>query len=516
MSRTPRRTRAATLRSEWLRACEVAELLSDRSAGLGKYKDDPVGFCRDVLGFEPWQGQRDVLEALAADDSVTCPAGRAVGKSRLDGAAALWFICTRPGARVILTAPTFKQVQQILWEEIRILLRGAKVPLGIDCAKMASTGARAASGAQILGITAEKPEAFQGIRGAEMLVIADEASGIEDEIFHVIDGNTAGGAKLLLTGNPTRARGYFRESLRSPRFKCIRLASTESPNVVSGQNEIRGLATREWVAERQREWGEDSPLYKIHVLGEVVEAEEGRLFTAEMIAAAEARWSETPATGRLVIGIDPAGASGDGDESAFVARRGRKVLKVHARRGLTEDAHLVEALGLIATLRGDSTELPLVSIDRDGYVGARVYATLSAYQMQHEGTFQLAGVRGGERARRKPLVYDRVRDEVWFGLVDAVRDGLTFPEDVKLSRELAEIIAEPHISGRSKVTSKDDLRAALGRSPDRADALALACFEVAEWTHASAPAPPPVQHDPYRGPEARGIDPYSALDAWRS
>lgn len=123
-------------------------------------------------------------------------------------------------------------------------------------------------------------------------------------------------------------------------------------------------------------------------------------------------------------------------------------------------------------------------------------------------------MRGGEKARRKPLVYDRVRDEVWYGLVDAFREGLAIPEDVKLARELAEVKAEPHISGRSKVTAKDDLRGALGRSPDRADALCLACLEVGHYRVIETDTRP-VQHDPHIDPRARGMDPYAALDAWR-
>lgn len=479
MAPSPRKTRTASLRAEWLRACEVSESLDDTTSGLLKYVDDPIGYCRDRLGFEPWARQREVLAQLAACDSVSAPAGRAVGKSALDGAAALWFAETRPGARVILTAPTFKQVQNILWEEITNLRRRAKIPIPIDLAKLASTGGRHANGSQILGLTAEQPENFQGIRGGQMLVIADEASGITDEIFHVIDGNTAGGAKLLLTGNPTKATGYFRESQRSPRFRTVRIPSTESPNVGAGRIIVRGLATREWIEERKREWGEDSPLYKIHVLGEVVEALEGRLFSAEMIAGSEARWDSTQPSGRLVIGVDPAGASGEGDESAFTARRGNKVLKIYARQGLTEDGHLVEILGMIGMHRGDSSERPLVVIDRDGYVGARVWGVVSSYQSQHEDAFQLLGIRSGERARRKPLVYDRVRDEMWFGLVDAIREGLAIPEDLKLERDLAAIKSEPHISGRSKVTSKDDLRKTLeGRSPDRADSLCLSVWNL--------------------------------------
>jgi hypothetical protein len=135
--------------------------------------------------------------------------------------------------------------------------------------------------------------------------------------------------------------------------------------------------------------------------------------------------------------------------------------------------------------------------------------------MQHEDAFQLIGVRGGEKARRKPLVYDRVRDEVWFGLVDAFREGLAIPDDPKLSRELAEPKAEPHLSGRSKVTGKDELRRELGRSPDRADALALCCVEVAEWRATTEAPQPPRWHDPHIDSRERGISVYDAVDAIR-
>lgn len=492
---------------------------------FARFHDDPVGFCRDVLGFEPWEGTREdgelvgqqrIMREVAENDFVTVPAGRAVGKSRLDAALALWFCLTRgPNARVILTAPTYRQVQLILWEEIRLLVQGAKIAIPGELAKMASTGFRASDGSQIVGITAERPEAFQGIRAARLMIIADEASGIEDAIFHVIDGNMAGGGKYLLTGNPTRALGYFRESMRSPRFRCHRLAATDSPNVVAGRVVIPGIATRDWVEERSREWGKDSPLYRIHVLGEVVEAEEGRLFTEEMIAAAtaEATFKGTPATGRVVVGVDPAGDSGDGDESAFVVRRGNKVTRIHTRRGLTEDGHLLEVLGLIAMAKaGEREEKPLVVVDRDGYIGARVYATFSAYRMQHEDAFDLLGLRTGERARRKPLEIDRVRDEVWLALRDAFREGLTFPDDVKLTRELASVKLETHISGRSKVTPKDDLRKLLGRSPDRADALALTCWLP---SYVGGPIAETAPVDAYEEPANVGLDPYAGMDAWR-
>lgn len=486
-----------------------------------KYRDDPFGFCRDVLGFEPWDAQREVGQALVRHDAVSNTTGRAVGKSRNGAGLALWFISTRgPGARVIATAPTAKQVNEILWSEIRRLYSEAKIPLGGTIAKLATTGLRFDDGRSVFGMTAETPEAFAGIRAPEMLVIVDEASGVSDDIFEALIGNLAGGGKLLLLGNPTRSVGFFRESLRGERFTVVHTPSTSSPNVVAGEEIIKGLATREWVEDRKREWGETSALYRIHVLGEVVEAAEGQLFEKAMLDDARARWSATPATGRLVIGVDPAGPGGEGDESAFCVRRGKKVLRITTRRGLSEEGHLAEILGSIAELRGDSRERPLVILDRDGHIGAKVYGVVSAYRSQHEATFSLYGVRGGERARRNPLAVDRVRDEVWLALADAFRDGLTIPEDVRLDRELCAVKTERHISGRTKVTAKDDLRRELGRSPDRADALTLACFELPDWAASHTQPADTAQRtrmlDPYVGQQTSNaaFDPYAGADAW--
>ncbi len=488
---------------------------ASKPVGFGRYKDDWAGYQRDVLGYEPIDAQIRVAKALEENDRVAVPSGRAMGKSRFDGGTALQFASTQgPNALVILIAPTFKQVQTILWEEIRTLYYGAKIPIGGECAKLASTGIRLPDGSRIFGITGDQPEAFQGIRAPRMLVIGDEASGIPDSTFVALDGNLAGGGTMLLTGNPTRSTGYFRDACRNDRFTTVPLPSTSSPNVLAKRVIVPGLATVEWIEERAREWGEDSPLFKIHVLGQFVELAEGRLFSEDLISAAQVRWSETYATGRLVIGVDPAGESGDGDESAFSCRRGKRVLQITARRGLTADAHVSEVLGLISALLGSGPrpERPLVVIDRDGYVGAKVYAAFVAYQSQHEDAFELRGVRGGERAKRRPLEIDRVRDEVWLALLDAFRDGLAIPEDLKLSRELAAIRLDRHVSGRSKVTGKDDLRRELGRSPDRADALALCCVESTgsdaggdhgEYGHAP---------DPYSDEPEQVFDPYAALD----
>jgi phage terminase large subunit len=520
-----RRTRRAGPLAELQDIAVGALALVNPAEGLKRYRDDPAGFCRDVIGFEPWEGQEAVMGCLAEHRKVTVPSGRMVGKSRLDGALALWFAATRPGSTVVFTAPTARQVEKVLWHETQKLVRMLKIPIGIHCAERAATGAKTSTGSRIIGITSETPEGFQGIRDPEMLIIVDEASWVPDSIFDVINGNLSGSGYLLLTGNPTRTTGYFRESFRhdplgehgkvpGETFAVVHLPSTTSPNIIHHAPIFPGLADDDWLAERGREWGEDSPTYKMHVLGEVAEGVEGRLFSVELVAGSEALWLDTPPTGRLVIGVDPAGDSGEGDESAFCCRRGKKITHLLTKRGLTADAHVVETLGLIATQRGESVERPVVLIDREGAVGAKVYAALVGFQSQHETAFDLVGVRSSENAPGIYRTHDKKRDAMAFALLDALSDGVAIPEDLKLEREFQEIKSELNAQGRSKITPKEELRKVLGRSPDRWDALALACWNYANdgREHERAVAhSPPVNHNPYKDARSRGMDPYQGV-----
>jgi hypothetical protein len=488
------------------------------------YGADPVGFTRDVLGFAPWRGQETILRAVAEHDRVACVSGHGVGKSSVAGAVALWFWATSgPNARVIMLSPSYRQTNETLYSEVKKHLRTAKSPLPATVGHHVSTGVRSNDGRELFGVSPDSPVSLQGIRAPKMLVIVDESSGVTDEMFDAVMSLLSGGGKLLLLGNPLRTMApfsFFFRSYRSGDFCNLRIASIDSPNVVENRIVIPGLVTAAWCENRASEYGgTDTALFRMKVLGEFVEGVEGRLFPPEMLMASTARWAATLPTGRLVLGVDPAGASGKGDSSAFVARREMKVIEAYTRTGLSEDAHVAEILGLCAK-HGGGDGLPLVCVDRDGHVGARVYTALNTYQMQHDGVFQLRGIRGGEKARLSK-VYHLQRHELYYLLVDAFKAGLAIPDNARLLGELSVIKSEVHRSGLSMVQHKDDLRKELnGRSPDLADALALTCAVRASDGYAWESTPDrdasAQGFDPYSNTiePHHGVDPYNALDAW--
>jgi len=94
---------------------------------FGKYRDDPVGFCRDALGVasatrrsdgEPYQFT--VLADVARAPRVAVRSGHGVGKSAIDGWAGLWWLVTRPLSRVVVLAPEYaRQIRAVLFSEMR-------------------------------------------------------------------------------------------------------------------------------------------------------------------------------------------------------------------------------------------------------------------------------------------------------------------------------------------------------------------------------------------------------------
>lgn len=494
----------------------LAEFPDPRTVGIDwpsdLYRKEPVRFGGEVLGIDPWARQAELLEAVRDYRRVAVRSCNKAGKSEACAIAALWFYCCFPDARVVLTATTARQVDGILWRAIRKLVQRAKFRIDGEPGVLARTGLKAPDFREIIGFTAREAEAVAGVSGANILYIADEASGIDDALFEAIDGNLAGGGRIIMISNPTRTEGRFFEAFRSreKHFKTIHISALETPNVVSGKTLIPGMATREWVEEMAAEYGEDSPFYRVRVLGEFVEREEGKVLSFEALTASQKRWEEAPNDGRLVIGIDPAGEGETGDETAMAVRRGQKILSVTGWRGLTEDGIVAHLLGVFLEHKQKS-EIPVVIVDKLGPVGERVFRALVNAAEQHKRAFEVYGVRASDKAMREPQNYDRMRDELWANLVRWVREGGALPPDTKLERELHGPEWETQVSGRLKVTSKEDLRKTLGRSPDRADAVCLAVWEpMALRPRDGSDEAPDVPEG-----EQVGLDPYAAQDIWR-
>lgn len=506
-----------------------------------RYRERPVEFFREILGVDPWHKQIEIIEAIRDHARVAVASGHKVSKSHTAAGVALWYYCSFEDARVCMSSTTARQVDQILWRELMMLRARSgrcvtckrddpeglliKRPcphsalIGGDLGTLARTGLKSDDFREVVGYTAREAEAVAGVSGRNVLFIFDEASGIADNIFEATEGNRAGGARVVLFGNPTRNEGEFFEAFhgKSAFYRTVHVSSEETPNVVSGRVVIPGLATREWIDEKREEWGEESPLYRVRIKGEFALNEGGRIFNLHLIALAEQRWYDAADTGRLYIGLDPAGESGMGDETMFCIRRGLKCLAFRPFLGLNEDMHLVQLLAILHEYKLPR-ETPVVVMDRGGTIGSRLHILLRNYRDSHPHAFELVGLRPSDGAVRNARVYGRIRDELAHNLEDWFRVGGAIPEDVKLEKELHAFEWTQAINGRLKVTPKDRIRAMIGRSPDRYDALSYATWEPSSLDGDSdadlSPAAAAVLAGEGSMVAGSALDPYAGAIAW--
>ncbi len=435
----------------------------------------PVRFAEEVLEVELWSKQREVLEALSDHRRVAVKSGNGLGKGFSAAVAILWFLCCNDPSVVLSTAPTFRQVRHVLWREVHRLYRRARYSPG---GKLLETRLELSDRRFALGLSADSGEEFQGFHSPNMLIVVDEAEGVEETIYEAIEAvMTSENCRLLLIGNPTTMSGTFRRAFYEDRelYHTVTISALESPNVTEGRMVFRGLTSRRWVEERKKVWGEENPIYQARVLGEFPDQAEDTLIslsrieagmTARPLASNGEEPPEAPEgdggeeTGPVVIAVDVARFGSD--KSVILRRRGPVVEEIKAYRGLDTmklAGHVADAIK-----RWEPDE---VVLDEVG-IGAGVLDRL------REQGYRVQGVNVGRPARDSEH-YANLRAEGYWNLRQLFLDGaLEIPVDNDLVGQLAALRYSFNSTGQVLMESKEEMRHRGVPSPDKADALMMA------------------------------------------
>ena len=444
-----------------------------------RYKKDPVGFVKDILGAagRPYDKQEEILKALAKQPRVSVAACNSSGKDWAAARAIVWWLHTRTNAKVVVTGPTRRQIRDILWHELRIAVAAAgdALPGKITNDKYVIDEDRFA-----IAFSSNSHHNIQGFHSPNLLVIVTEAQGVKQVYMEAI--KRLNPAKVLLIGNPLAHEGELYEShhAKSSLYHQITISAFDSPNFRRKRFRIPGLVTPEDVEHHRRDWGADSPLYVASVLGQFPDALEDSLTTRNHVDRAIARHEEQSAVsgpdgndtptderGRPLpyrMGVDVA-RFGD-NESVICIRRGYRVEHlIPLRRGLDnmqvadEVKAWTDALGINAVF-ADGTGVGTGVVDRLSQLGVPVI-----------------GVDVGGKARR-PSQFADLRAEIFWEVARLLReDAASIPNDSVLVGQLLALRYDVSSTGRIRLESKTKLRHRGVASPDRADALALAFME---------------------------------------
>jgi len=495
---------------------------------IARWYNNPVLFAWEACGVRLWRRQREICKAVVAKwpCRVAVKSGHKVGKSLTLAVLALWWWMTRRNSRVVMTAPTARQIRSTLWREVRNLWQKAAQRLAIlgglggrlyDLPEHGLKTIESSDQSEVVGFSSKQPENVAGTSGENVLYLIDEASGVPRPVFEAIDGNRAGGASVLLFSNPTKTSGEFFDAFHTKAhlYTRISISSEETPNVISGKRVVPGLATRQWIQEKREEYGPDylnDPRYRVRVLGEpplggtnkVIPAVE--LETAKQrwfdfagmvldrsdlardperrmqlfrdpgaIAKVRARWTAKDATqGPLVIGVDP--SWGLGDLSTIYPRRGLRMFAPVSFAGDGDNAGIAVANLVLQTAREHriGVERAYVLIDCIG-VGASATDQLKLYPEE----ITLVPVNSGKAPVGKgaETEYRNLRAQIAFAVRRWLRKGGSFEPHALTEGDLREPEYSIAATGEVIVEPKLKIKERIDRSPDHGDAFGLACCD---------------------------------------
>ncbi|WP_135552092.1 DEAD/DEAH box helicase family protein [Paenibacillus cymbidii] len=440
------------------------------------YWDDPVSFAIDLIGFTPDEWQAAAMMDVARYRLTSVRSGQGVGKTGFESVLVLWFLCCRPNCRVVCTAPTMPQLNDVLWAEVAKWLESSIIKKILTWRKtkvyMVGHEDRWFATAR----TAVKPENMQGFHEEHMLFIVDEASGVEDRILEAILGTLSGpDNKLLMCGNPTRTSGVFYESHNRDRadYKTHKVSCLDSPRT-----------SKENIEMLKRKYGEDSDVFRVRVKGDFPRGESDAFIALETAEfAKEVRVQ--PVGYKLFVGVDVA-RFGD-DETSIYARIGGKRVgeKHHHKQDTMTTAGWVLRVIDDAKREHDVTEVE-IRIDDDG-VGGGVTDRLNEINDERNLGYIIIPVHNGGATDDE--YYGNHGSKLWGDVKELLETNMTnfilgqpgvieMPDDEKLIAQLTTRKWRMGSNGRIYLESKKDMKKRGLPSPDRADAFVLAFADV--------------------------------------
>lgn len=458
-------------------------------------QSDPMFFPKQILGIKPWSRQRKaikyVMDKNATYNKTTIRGCHGFGKSFISGNIILQFLLTYKPSIVLSTAPTFRQVEKAIWKEVRTSYNNARIPLGGKLADGAPLLQIVKDQWYAMGLSTSEGDKFQGFHEENILVVVDEAAGVPESIFVSIDALlTSANAKLLIIGNPTSTAGTFKKSFEETGWNKIAVSAFDTPNFtyygITEQDIKSGLwyekmkakdfklpypkmITPQWVEDKYKRWRPGSILYDSRVRGNFVDAGSDTLIPLAWIEAAQSRWEELEYGTETAIGVDV--AEYGRDSSVAWVKSGRKL---HPAKTFSK-LPVMQLVGYLVILF-NAQQASYINVDTIG-VGTGVEGRLDELGIPTNRVNVAEGPGGVKEEETAKFINKRA--QFYWGLRELLDpenpNAIGLPQDDELVEELMATKYKINSSGKIQIIPKDDIKEIIGRSPDKADALMIAC-----------------------------------------
>lgn len=457
---------------------------------LAFWAENPIEAVKDWFGITPEDYQGEVLRDLLSGpvDRVSIKSAHGVGKTSTMSWAHWLFMMTRSNSRVVATAPTQAQLKDVLWPECAKW--HAKMPAELrDQWDISETHIRHKLHHKTwfsVARTSNKPENLQGFHNDNILVLGDEASGIPQNVFEVIEGILTNAdehgleAKLLLAGNPTQISGEFYDSFHKNKLLYARYTisgETEKPKDKNGGKIY--VSRRVSEAYRQtmaRKYGKESAVYDVRVRGLFPKMDDRAVIP--MAWAEAAQFVNLPLFDRVsdpvTLVMDVARFGGDETTLGHYRKGHCLEMKAWAKTSTNECLDILHEAKLALQEKG--LTLGRVIIDEPGVGGGVIdQAKRAGFNVTPYNGGGSVSLENGDPEEDVRMFGNR-RSRDWWNLRRLLEHGKAhIPMDEVLINQLASVKYEYNERDKIVVESKRKMRERLGddASPDRADNLVM-------------------------------------------
>lgn len=439
---------------------------------LPVYQKNPVLFAEEVCSFFPDPWQHDVMMDIASSTKVSVRSGHGVGKTSVEAVILLWFLSCFKFPKVIATAPTRQQLNDILWSEVEKWR--SRSPLLKELLAWTKTYVYMKGYEKrwfAVAKTASEPENMQGFHEENMLIIVDEASGVEDDIMEAILATLSGkNNKLLMCANPTRTTGTFYDSHNRDRgmYKCHKVSSLDSTRT-----------NKENIAAFIRKYGEHSNVVKVRVYGDFPAQEDDTFIPLPLIEQTVLNEIDVEKINRISLGVDVARY---GDDETIIASNinGRIDLPVirHGQSLMTTVGDIVMLYKQLVKDYPQYKGVITVNIDDTGLGGGVTDRLEEVKAEQRLRRLEIVPVNFGSKPPQDGSEehYQDISTYMWATVkAEMENKEISIPNDEELVAQLSVRKYSITSQGKIMLESKKDMKGRSIKSPDRADAVALSC-----------------------------------------
>lgn len=441
-------------------------------------RSDIYVFCR-AMNYDPSPQHRQLLDAVQAalhkqgPSKIAVKSGQGPGKTKCSGIVGLYLLLHNPYTKLLLTAPTMRQCKDAWLGEVKQSLNAAD-PMVRRLFHLTGTGigvlGRKPSEWGCLLLTATRSENLQGQHRKDMHLIVEEASGVPRELVEQFKGTLSNpNAIFIQIGNPNSRESQFFDCFNSQRHKWRNFTWSAEDTPAS-----------EWFdpqrnADLEEEYGRDSDVYRVRVLGEFPDTDPNCVMSSEDLEICGDRKLLIPSTRLSQVksfGIDFARFGGD--ESAIYRRSGEAIVESFVKPNIDPNDLCDKAFDMQLKAHWRDQDCWFVA-DAGGLgqgVMGNFYRALKRLTEFHNG---------GSPTDRQ---YANKVTQAYFEMAKKVKQhAMYLPRDHVLIQQLSSRQYTTNIKGKLILETKDIYMKRHELSPDRADGMVLAM-----WDHRQANA----------------------------